>query len=449
MPSISRRTLILGGGAALGAGALVVAGRSQVVERPVTTTVAGRAADDLDRLVDAILSSDEASSIVVARDALARGVPEERWLTAVLLSPIASGGDESDVHACMVVPSVWRACRGARDAHERCVLVLWATDNVHPWTRARRRGRAPPAHDADPRSALARALAAGDTASADAAAASLVASEPSERATRFLRDAVTRARADVHSAIWAAQASRWHASLGAHTPDAARSVARYAARAGRPMPVGEPIPTDDADTTPSAEILRRLRDDATAPLAGSSARAIWSALALLAVETRLANRSATGLGVHRTTLLAAMHRIWRDAAPETAPTLLSRAVRWVLEVAPPLADGAPDPLVLEPASGDPLALAADDPVGAFRAALAAVADDEGAFLEAIRARVATLAADPHDFKRWDAVLDIAPHLDATARACLLASMAADRIARAREPWSRADEARALVRAIPG
>lgn len=431
---LTRRGL-LRGAAALAAAAVLGCDEDRAA---APTRAPAPAPPGLDGLVDELIASRPEDCLEVAARALRRGATVDRVLAACALAPALTGGDASDVHAMALVPAVARLSAEGEDAEQRLVPVLWAVANAHAWSRRRRDAAVvgAPAEDLD---------AALDGTDADAAGRAAAALEAGA-AIRRLRAHATRRRDDVHAAIWAAQAPRLVPHVGPHAPALLASVARYAVRRGEADPAPPPLALDPSDATAAADIVAAVRDAPATPLGGLSPSALREALVLLAIETRLSELSATGLGVHQTTLLAALLRIVDEAPATDRDALLGRAAAWIvgLHAQAPRASA----LSIDEGPGDPFALAEQEPLRAYAAALRAVRIDRARFLGAVRRRIARDGNDAHAFKHWEAVLELAGRVASEdTRARTLATLTLCWPVRLPDRWPRADEAAALARSI--
>lgn len=433
---ISRRGWIGGAAAAaaLGAGAWLLG-------RPREDSLG--TADDLDGFLDDFLRSEPEECLGVVVERIASGMPRDLVLAGLMVAPAISGGDASDVHAMAVMPSVRRMCEEAMTERERAVPLLWAAANAHAWS-GRARDVSVLVPPAAPEDTLSAALARGDGPGAERAAAWLAEREGPEAAVATLALEAARERDDPHAAIWAAQSRRLLLDSRHHASAVVRSIARCVARRGGPPGGAARLVPDESDPITGAELARAIRSDPDVPLGGVRSKALFEALALLTVETRLVETSASGIGVHQMTLLDALFGIWATAGAEAKHTVLSTAVAWIVRLHRGNARGAPEASALTELAGDPLQLATEDPVRGYRAALGALARDEAAFLASVRARVAERVDDAHDLKHWCAVLDVADRLDGEVRARVLGSLALVWPVRARTRWSRFTEAEALA-----
>ena len=399
-----------------------------------------------DALVDALLASDSKGCLTVAADALARGVAPERVLTAALLLPICSR-DFTDVHASAVVPGIQRLMKESVEPRQRLLPVLWAVENAHVWAGTRRRRPSPPVPDA--RAALVRALTRGEPGPADRAATSLAATDP--EGARCILDEFAPDRLDPHAVIWASLAPLTLKSVGSYAPAVVGSVARYIGlRSAHPLPEGaagrpaEPgLDLVESDSTTPEDIARALRSSPETSLDGLASPAIWSALAVLCLEVQIADTSTAGVGVHATTALDGLWRIWQRASLERKPLVLAAAVRRVLRVHSQ-ARGAPSVLDLTPAPGPLFGRAGMERTTRYRVALAAVLSDRERYLAEVRRRVALQGAGAHTFKYWAAVLDLADRLGGDLATRWLAAQALTYPTQTTARWARAEEAEALL-----
>ena len=419
---IARRAILIGGVGALGLGGIgaLAWGRRGAPVGPDATRDATAPAGDLDALVDALLASDAAGCVGVAARAMHEGMTADDVLTAALLLPILSGGDAGDVHAMAAVPAARRLAHELDDREDASVVVLWAVANAHAWSRTER---------LDGRGARA---GAGDSI---------------DRARRLAVDA-SQPRNDPHVAIWAAQATRELAASGPYGDAVLGSVTRYANARPPTRPQPTAIRTDDDDATPGADVARALRASAATPLDGVGASAIWEALAMLCVEARLGDPSASGPGVHATTALDALFTLDALATPAERGMVLARAVAWITRLTAEARYAGPPVVDLDGSHGDFRATGPDDVARAYAAALGALARGGERFAEELlaelRARVAAHGSDAHDFKHWGAVIEIGNRLDGAMRDRWLASLAASRVVWTRDRWDRWDEARRML-----
>lgn len=293
-------------------------------------------------------------------DALVASSGAEILRTAV--SCLRAGASPIELlHAAMVLPALSGGDAG--DVHAMLVVpalyehvrvgrlepVLWAVENAHDWSSTQR----------VPEPGSSPGLA------------------------ELCLDA-SRDRAEPHGAIYAAQLSRAiDAGLAReHVPIMLASLARYLDRTG---PVGP-----DVDHPPGD----------------------WDTLVRAASDTRIADDTqAGGLGVHHTTLLDALHEIWRRAVPTHRDVILRRA----------RARSAVMHRVADPALVDALPDTLPD---------------------------THLAADAHAFKYVASVraLQSAVRLETAAYARRAAQLHRRRVAPI--TWPRRDEARALLERHP-
>jgi hypothetical protein len=385
MSALGRRKLLAGGAVlgatALGAGALV--GR-----RP-------RGRPSLDEIIDAIVFRGQVEIVGVAADFLRRGASRTDLLSGAFLAPILSAGDVIDPHPIAVVPSIFEHMSGSRT--ERIVPALWAVWNAAGWTQKKR--------------------------------VELVPAKDVEREVTRLGVAASHLRGDPHVAILAAQAMRALAWVDPRY--AAPVLATVARRIDNARPIAA-IRVDENDTTPPeaiADVLRSTDRTRTsgASLDGRSTAAIWQALCLIAIETRLAEGFTTnltgGAGLHQTTLLDALWFIHDRASAEDRPFVLADAVDRIVASR---RHGRPGPR--------------------FEEALARVRADEAEFVADLRREVATKGTGEHDFKFFGAAAAIAPKLPPAIRdRWWAAAWLADPVG-STSRWTLADEAVSLVAA---
>jgi hypothetical protein len=433
-----RRRHILGAlTAACGAG--LFAWRIRARRRP-------RPGIDLEGLVTLIAEASPAGILVAVADALAAGAPAERLLRAAALAPVLTGGD-GDVHSIAVQPAIASLITRGRSPVERLLPVFLGVALAKDWT-APTIARSEPATSALdwPGERLAEALQVGDVGTADRAAAALVKVSGPTVCAAVLRFAASAERADPHGAIYAAQATRLLPGLEPrHATALLRSVARHLGRIGTPQADDPSLPRFSAtDGTPATAIAEALRGSEGSLPDGLSPQAVWDALAWLAVDARVFQSEATGLSVHRTTLLDALHLTYRLAAADERALILQRAVRWISTFTSPRVRAARADRLAPAAASASVALDGPGDELAYRRALSLVAGDRAAFVDEVRRRVTLRGSGEHDYKFFAAVEALAPHHGPEVARALTASHAATWVVRAHAGWPRAAEARHLI-----
>jgi hypothetical protein len=352
--------LLAGGGCALGA----ALGANALVVRP-------RPKPHLDEIIDALLRGSQTSIVGEASELLRRGAAPADLLAAAFLAPILSAGDAVDPHPIAVVPSIFEYVAPFGSRAERMVPTLWAVWNAQAWSR-KERAVVSPVTDA------------------------------SERAVRLGVEA-SHLRGDPHVAILAAQSIRALAWIDHRYAGAVLATVEHRIESARPREAlaRRAIRVDENDTTSPkaiAEVLMSTDHEhaSGASLDGRSSSAIWQALCLVAIETRLAEGFTTNLtggrGLHQTTLLDALWFIHDRASPEERPFILASAVDRTLE---------------GKRHGQRSAR--------FENALERVRANETAFVDDLRREVAMKGTGEHDFKFFAAVAAIAPKLEAAVR----------------------------------
>ncbi len=395
----------------------------------------------LDDLVDGLARASLDTIVADTAEFLARGASPSQLLAAAFLAPILTGGDGEDLHALLVVPSIDEhfvatpSLRSRSPVSRRLLPVFWAVWNAKLWTKRERvdaRDSTPLV--AEPDEALADAFAEGDEDHAAAAAASLVRARGVEVAAARLGVEASHRRGDPHVAIYAAQAARSLTRLcPSHGEVVLASVARRVARAKRrEHGIVAPIRVDESDATPPEAIASQLAASSEPGLEGVRADAIWQALALFSIDTRLddgkTNNDGGGRALHQTTLLDALWFVYDRASPLDRPYVLADAVERTLEV--------------RSAARQERSEALAGPLSRLRA-------DSDGFLEDLRDEVAAKATGEHDFKFFGAAEAIAGRLagDLRERWWAAASLA-DPIG-TKNRWHLADEASARLEALQG
>lgn len=383
-------------------------------------------------MVDLVAQRPRKELLAALVAAVRRGVTIQQLLGAAFLVPILTGGDESDVHASLAIPSISAhvAFHQAISDEERLLTALWGVCNAQLWSRRQRPANRAQVSVPDPATALASALREADQRRAEAAVSSLIAVSGAEQVASVLRLYASQHRGDPHTAIYAAQSTRALLWLPPRYADPIlRSVARYLARAGRPPVAPSPIPCNEADTTAPREIAHALVAARGTSLAGLSSRAIWEALALLSIETRLAEQgSPTGAAVHQTTLLDALWFIHDQATPAQRAQIVATAVPWILDL-----------------HGSVTRAPAADHAVRFAAAWSAVRNNEPEVVETLRRAVARKGSNEHDFKYFGAVETVAPKLSLETRQQWWAAATLAHPSGATEGWELGEQARTLLR----
>ncbi len=429
----------VGASAALGASALIGRWEGRSDE-----AAPAPARHDLDSRVDALLASASDDVLAVAVRMLHDGASLSELLGLATLLPLLTGGDGEDIHAlATIAPITELALNEALPEVERQLAALWAVESAHAWAQPQRVALAlePLDHDL---AGLRAHLDADDALQAKRAADTLVSWRGLDAAMALLRTHATRRQNDVHVPIWAFMAGQLVETVGEYAPLLARSVAAYATRDAEIDAPPRLLATDEEASVSAFEVMRALDWAPRTSLDGVSSQTLWEVMALRAVETRLADTSASGLGVHHTTSVDALWSIWKQAAPEERPEMLARAVRRTLERRAPVL-GATRVTELEPSVDDPFERVDDDPVPAYRAALHALSVDEDGFIDRVNRHVLSHATEPHAFKHWSSVLRIAGRSRASVRHPVLASMMASHVMRSRSTWWRREEATRLLR----
>lgn len=381
---------------------------------------------DLEPLIDSICLASPKTVLTVAADALSKGASLEQLLWAAFLAPLVTGGEGEDVHSMLVVPSIQRHFMQRGQKLEQWLPALWAVCNAQSWSKRERMVMPSGSGSLTEISVrLSRGLRERDVPAADATVAAMTATSGVQATAARLRLEASFGRADPHAAIYAAQASRALSHLDArYAEPLLRSVGRYLARSGPPAPEPDELRLVAADTTSPDEIARAMIEAPTSSLDGLSSRAIWEALALLAIETRYAEDSPTGPGVHDTTLLDALWFIHDQAAEAERTRILARAVQAVVAL-------------YRPATA---AKRADE----VRRAQVQVRSHPSRFVDGLRTEVALKGVGEHDFKYFAAVEDISPRLSPLVRERWLAAAVLAHPIGSASQWERRTEVEALV-----
>jgi hypothetical protein len=348
-------------------------------------------------LRDAIGAARAEDAIGIVAEAREHGVPIAQVLAATWLAPLSWGGLPGDVHAVLVLPAIDRLVQmAAAPGGDRWLTVCWAVVNTTAWCRdARIVLPAGPARV--DRAALVSAIRAGDEAATVGAAIGLCTRDGDERAIAVVAEEALEPRADVHAAIYAAQALRFAGAIPLpHRSAVIAHVARYLSR-GQTLGVEvRPIAIDPAGSASARDVARVLAEDPWAPVDGASEAAIVDALALLATAVRAGDGTISGNGVHTTTHLDAVLHLARRSSPASRPRALACAVRSVVR----------ERIALDAA-----------PPAAMRGAGDAAGRDLPRFRHGVGEALVRHAADEHSFKYW-AALDtlrdvVSPDLHAT------------------------------------
>ena len=346
----------------------------------------------------------------LARRALSDGASAEDVLDAALKMNLLSDGNQSDVHAMLVVPPLQKMLRELSSGQER--LCVWAVENAFNWSGKNHRAFPAPFPSVGP-------IVDDDPDTSAAVTRGLFEHDAKELSSKMAQLAATYG-GDPHVAIWAAEAF----ALSETSPNLAlpawTSVARYASTRIRDADV--PVLRCDASSTVSTEeIYTALRESGNTPLSGFAQQSIWEALFLLAIEVRLLDLSQTGIGVHQITTLSSRWKL-SDLTHDTIP--LSFAAAFVTRVHAQRAAGITPALRIPPSSEDPLTLPTSaSATRRYAAGLSAATQSANEFVSRVREQVAKEGTNSHDFKFFQAIVDVSSRLSDEVRPYLLALLA--------------------------
>ncbi len=462
-------------------------GHQSTAARAPTTTPPSKA-QQTEQLARGIVETRLTDIVAFTADRLHAGVEPHLLLNAAFLAPVLQSGDQSDIHSMLVIDAI-RPMLTLSSPEGRLLPLFWAVANACEWTRVGDPAPLPGpprpfARAQDARASFNGALDGRDAEAAEVAIAALLRLGERQSAVEALALGGCASFTDPHRMIFVAQSLRALDIFGwTHAEPVLRAVARHLARSASPAADNidlqlaltlDPLPDrpGPADPEAAAHLAEALdAGEASRPAelvadllqSGATTASVHDALARLANGTMKVDHSASGLGVHATTLLDAL-LFTRDQTPlrlsPSARQLLTlQAAAWIARIhlrpldadLPSSADPAPTPLDLDAllrpdaeAPADPSSDASPlERAGRVRSWLDQGGDGRR-LMEVMRQQVALAGSDAHDFKYLNAIDALAARSDAETRRRLLSTAALARPFRAPEPWSRRDEARAAI-----
>ncbi len=457
---LTRRKLLIGGGAAAGLAAAGKLGWELLAEATRAPYVREMALALRDVRADA--------AVEVAFGWIEAGVTREQLLATAFCAQVLSGADRGDPHAQLTPPSIASLCAAFPEAVEDGWLAaLWAVQFSCEWLI----DAEPPPPAPAGRGDLESAMRSDDAVAVDAAVVAAFGARGPHWVVRALAPWTTCALGDPHTPILLAQTQ---AGLRFLPDDLALPMLRSAgrrlcARAAVPGPGWE----EDADAAAlyAGRADRSERDGAIAldivglmaagddavtlaQLPGfveaSSWRAPMIACVLAAAGIMPVASASSGMGVHSATLADALLTLGTVASPLDRALMGRRAVRWFsrLLAAHPGALWTEELRLKAPPSLDAIE-GATDPVNTARAWFreGGQAPD---YTHWLARRGLSPGQDPHDFKYAAALMATATLIPADARAATLSYTAASALATVkRDPWPGAQAARLRLRATLG
>jgi hypothetical protein len=409
-----------------------------------------------------------ADAVDVALGWVEAGVTRDQLLASAFCAQVLSGADRGDPHAQLVPPSIAALCAAFPQASEAGWLAaLWAVEFSAEWLIDAQDPRAAPAG----RGEIEIAMHSGDPEVLDAAVVAAFHGQGARGVVRQLAPWATCGLQDPHTPILLAQTA---AGLPLLPGDLALPMLRSAGRrlCRRAAPLGDAWEEDqdaaalyagradhsEADGEVALDLVGLMAAGEEELVLGqlprfvkmSSWRAPMIACVLAAAGIMPVSPSASGMGVHASTLADALLTLGSMASAAGRAHMGRRAVRWFTRLLNdhPGALWSAEEELAPPAHLDAL-VGSNSAVNLTRAWFSA-GGEPAEYVRWLALRGLTAGTEAHDFKYSAALLSTAQLIPTESRPATLSFTAASSLASSqRAEWGPAAAARERLRRTLG